>query len=42
MTGWPTQMSFSRAAKVGDNDATPSETEKISCYGLNLTKKPTK
>jgi hypothetical protein len=39
MTGWPTQSSFSRAAKVGDNYATISETEKISGHGNKRIKK---
>ena len=30
MSGWPPKIRFRRAAKVGDNYATPSETEKIS------------
>jgi hypothetical protein len=30
MSGWPSKIRFRRAAKVGDNYATPSETEKIS------------
>lgn len=39
MTGWPTQPSFSRAAKVGDNYATIPETEKIAVYKNNPIQK---
>ena len=45
MSGWPPKIRFRRAAKVGDNYATPSETEKISvllknsvCKGIKLEK----